>query len=41
MKRKMIFVPAGGLANRIRATLSAIALAEQAGIDLRVIWFRD
>lgn len=41
MKRKMIFVPAGGLANRIRATLSAIALAKQAGIDLRVIWFRD
>lgn len=41
MKRKMIFVPAGGLANRIRATLSAIALAEQTGIELRVIWFRD
>jgi len=41
MKRKMIFVPAGGLANRIRATLSAIALAEQTGIELNVIWFRD
>ena len=41
MKRKMIFVPAGGLANRIRATLSAIALTEQTGIDLKVIWFRD
>ena len=41
MKRKMIFVPAGGLANRIRATLSAIALAGQTGIELKVIWFRD
>ena len=41
MKRKMIFVPAGGLANRIRATLSAITLAEQTGIKLKVIWFRD
>ena len=41
MKRKMIFVPAGGLANRIRATLSAIALAEQTGIELKVTWFRD
>ena len=41
MKRKMIFVPAGGVANRVRATLSAIALAEEAGIELKIIWFRD
>lgn len=41
MKRKMIFVPAGGVANRVRATLSAIALAEAAGVELKIIWFRD
>lgn len=41
MKRKMIFVPAGGLANRIRATLSAVALAEKSGISLKVVWFQD
>ncbi len=41
MKRKMIFVPVGGLANRMRATLSAMALAEASGLELKVIWFRD
>ena len=41
MKRKMTFVPVGGLANRIRATLSAIALAEKTGVRLDVIWFQD
>ena len=41
MKRKMIFVPAGGLANRIRAALSAIALAQHTGGDVEVLWFQD
>lgn len=37
----MTFVPAGGLANRIRALSSAIALAGKTGTELKVLWFRD
>lgn len=37
----MLFVPVGGLANRMRATASAVALAERCGTPLRVVWFQD
>ena len=39
--RPLLLVPAGGLANRMRAVASALALARDAGRRLRVIWFRD
>ena len=35
------FVPVGGLANRMRAIDSAIALAQDTHHDLRIIWFKD
>lgn len=37
----IIFVPVGGLANRMRAIASAIALAQDTHTNLRVIWYKD
>ena len=37
----MTFVPVGGLANRMRSTLSAIALARQTEGDVEIVWFQD
>lgn len=34
-------VPVGGLANRMRAIASAVALAECAGKELRIVWCKD
>lgn len=39
--RKMLLVPVGGLANRMRAVASAYTLMQQLGGELRVVWFRD
>ena len=35
------FVPVGGLANRMRAIDSAIALAQDTNHELQIIWFKD
>lgn len=39
--RKMLFVPVGGLANRMRAVVSAYTLMQQVEGNLKVLWFRD
>lgn len=36
-----IFIPVGGLANRMKAVASAFILAQQNLIDTNVIWFQD
>ena len=41
MKGKIVFVPIGGLANRMRATASVAMLAMESRNDLRIFWFRD
>lgn len=43
MERKgsLMFIPSGGLANRMRAIASAYTLAEKTGSQLQVIWFQD
>lgn len=41
MKNKITLIPVGGLANRMKAIDSAVALAKDAQADLRVIWFKD
>jgi hypothetical protein len=38
---KIVFVPEGGLANRMRAICSARSLAMESGEKLRVVWFCD
>lgn len=38
---KLLFVPAGGLANRMKAVASAALLSKRTGVDLRVVWFQD
>lgn len=38
---RLLFVPSGGLANRMRAIASAWNLSQQTGSRLRVVWFRD
>lgn len=38
---QLVFVPEGGLANRMRSMCSALSLAHQTGSRLRVVWFRD
>lgn len=40
-KGSLLFVPVGGLANRMRAVASAYNLAQHTGVKLRVVWFRD
>lgn len=37
----LLFVPSGGLANRMRAVASAYELCRRTGTALRVVWFRD
>lgn len=42
MKRDSIwFVPVGGLANRMRAIDSAVALSRQCNSPLHIVWFKD
>ncbi len=38
---KLTFVPAGGLANRMRATAAAYTLARRVGVEMTAVWFRD
>lgn len=40
-KGKLLFVPSGGLGNRMRAILSAVQLCETTGTDLQMLWFKD
>ncbi len=40
-KGSLLFVPVGGLANRMRAVASAYNLALHTGVRLSVVWFRD
>lgn len=40
-KSSLLLVPAGGLANRMRAIVSAYSLCEKVGSSLSVVWFRD
>lgn len=37
----LTLVPSGGLANRMRAVVSACQLCKQTGSTLQVVWFRD
>jgi hypothetical protein len=39
--KEMVFVPEGGLANRMRSVCSAMSLAHDIGSGLRIVWFRD
>lgn len=41
MSGRIVFVPVGGLANRMRSMASAVALSAESGNDLCVVWFRD
>ena len=38
---RLTLAPLGGLANRMRAILSASALAKHAALPLRIVWMRD
>ncbi len=38
---KLLFVPSGGLANRMRAMASAWQLAADTGVRVEAVWFRD
>lgn len=40
-KGSLLFVPVGGLANRMRAVASAYNLARHTGVNLSVVWFGD
>ena len=40
-KGSLMFIPSGGLANRMRAIASAYALTQETESDLQVVWFRD
>lgn len=37
----LVFVPSGGLGNRLRAVASAYHLAQTTGIGLQIYWFQD
>ena len=41
LKSSLLLVPAGGLANRMRAIVSAYSLCEKVGGRMTVVWFRD
>jgi len=41
MSKKIVLSPLGGLANRMRSIMSALALAEKCGMTLEVFWIRD
>ncbi len=38
---QFVFVPVGGLANRMRAVASAAALVRKAGMEADIVWFQD
>lgn len=40
-KSRLLFVPSGGLGNRLRAIVSAVQLSETTGTALRIVWFKD
>lgn len=40
-KGKLLLVPSGGLANRMRSMLSGYVLAKNVNSDLQVVWFKD
>lgn len=40
-KNMLVLIPVGGLANRMKAIDSAVALAKDARKELRIIWFKD
>lgn len=40
-KGSLLFVPSGGLANRMRAIASAYTLTQQVESSLQVVWFQD
>ena len=40
-KSRLLFVPSGGLGNRLRAIVSAVQLSEATGTALRIVWFKD
>ena len=37
----LVFVPSGGLGNRLRAVASAYNLSVHTGVELRIYWFQD
>lgn len=41
MNRRIVFVPVGGLANRMRSVASAVALAENTASNIQIRWFCD
>lgn len=40
-KGELVFVPSGGLGNRLRAVASAYHLSMRTGVKLRIYWFQD
>ena len=38
---KLLFIPVGGLANRMRAISSAVTLCETTKTKIDIIWFQD
>lgn len=40
-KSRLLFVPSGGLGNRLRAIVSAVQLSEATGATLQIVWFKD
>lgn len=40
-RNKLVLIPVGGLANRMKAIDAAIALTKDIQADLRIIWFKD
>ena len=40
-KGSLLFVPSGGMANRMRSIASAVTLAQAIGSRLQVVWFQD
>jgi len=41
MNGKLLFVPGGGLENRMRAVASAYELRRQTGVSVDVVWIKD
>ena len=41
MNGSLLFVPSGGLANRMRAVVSAYELCQKVDSTLQVVWFQD
>ena len=38
---KFMFIPVGGLANRMRAVSSAVTLAQKTNTIIDIVWFQD